>query len=242
MSSERDHALLDLGATAIAAGASIPEISIGAADAPRGGAGPEASKARLRNETNSLARAARAGRALAAYLVAGLVGWGLYDLAASVRPSWPDVFGAGSAQKSAEQAELLRLTQKMAADIRALQARLEAVEKARGPDANALSSDEANRRIGEAKAGVDARIGGLENEIEALRHEAASRRAEAQAVSDQPERRAGEAVGHAHRGAVVTAHVQAGWKRARPRGDAFDPALHPGAPGAPRPLGAALYR
>lgn len=239
---KQDHALLEFGAAAAGAG-EAPEIRVSAADAPRGGLRIEEAPAekKAERETHSLETAAKVGRALIAYALAGLVGWHLYDLAAPVHLAWPDILSSGSAQKSAEQAEWLRVTQKLAADMRAIEARLTALEKARGHDANALSSDEANRRIEAAKAGLGAEIAALSNELKAVQQEALSKRAETQAGSDQPERRAGEAGGHAHQAAASAVHDRSAWKR-RGRGDAFDPSLHPGAPGAPRPLGAALYR
>ncbi len=245
MSTERHHAILELGPVAAVAAGGIPEVRVSAADAPPGGARLEEADASAegRLETPFIAKAARAGRAVAAYAIAGLIGWHLYDLAKPVQIAWPDILGALSAQKSDEQAELLRTTQKLAADIQALQARLDAIEKARGHEAtNTPSIDEVNRRIDEMKAGVAAEIGALSGKIGEVQREAEAKRVEMPIAPEQPEKRATEVETHAHTPTSVAAHVEAGWKHVHRRGDAFDPSLHPSAPGAPRPLGAALYR
>ncbi len=69
-----------------------------------------------------------------------------------------------------------------------------------------------------------------------MQREAEAKRAAAVAV----EKPAADA-GVARRSATVAAHVEPGWRRARGRGDACDPSLHPTAPGAPRPLGASAW-
>lgn len=247
MSTERLHAIVDLGrlSTAATGAGDIPEVKVSAADAPRLGAGLEAAEAPAggRSEKPFLSKAAGAGRAVAAYAVAGLIGWHLYDLATPVHIVWPDFFGAQLRRQSAEKAEFERVTNKLAADVQALQARLDAIEKARSHEAkNTPSIDEVNRRIDDVKAGVAAEIGVLAGQVKEAQREAEAKRAETHVAPEQPERRPSEAEGHAHRPASVAAHVEAGWKRLHRRGDAFDPSLHPSAPGAPRPLGAPSYR
>ncbi|WP_363346826.1 hypothetical protein [Methylocystis echinoides] len=251
MLTEHDHAIVPLGAAPAMSAAAIPEIRLSAADAPKGGARVEEATAGASNEPQShfAAKAGRAGRALAAYALAGLIGWHLYDIAAPI--DWRDVLSFGSSQKAAEQAEMLRVTQKMAADIASLQARLDAIEKAHGAEAkNAASVDAANRRLDDVKAQLDAELGALAGQIKEVQREAEAKRQatrdekaeETRPASEPADRRAAGRGDNAHRSPYVAAHVEAGWKHGRRRGDAFDPALHPTAPGAPRPLGAPLYR
>ncbi|RTL85377.1 MAG: hypothetical protein EKK29_12400 [Hyphomicrobiales bacterium] len=246
MSTERPHALLEFGPVAAAAGGGgVPEVRVSVADAPGGGARLDEAKPDegVKPEASFLSRAVRAGRAFAAYAIAGVIGWHLYDLARPVHIAWPDLSVFGSAQKNVEEAEFRRVTQKLAADIQALEARLDALEKARGHEArNNQSIEEVNRRIDEMKAGVSAEVGALAGQIKEAQREAEAKRAETHVVPEPAESRVAGPEGHAHRPASVAAHVEAHWKRGHRRGDAFDPALHPNAPGAPRPLGSPLYR
>jgi len=137
---------------------------------------------------------------------------------------------------------LLPVTQKMAAEIQALQTRVEALEKARSLDAKSTASlEELNRRIDAAKAETNAEIGA---EIDALssrfllfQQEANTKFAEMSAARPA-EKHAAEPVESKAAPAVEKVRK---YPRRR-RDDAFDPSLHPTAPGAPRPLGARLDR
>lgn len=246
MSTERPHALLEIGPVAAAAVAGgVPEVRVSVADAPGGASRLDEAKPDAGGEPDTpfLSRALKAGRAIAAYAVAGVIGWHLYDLARPLHIAWPDLSSFTSTPRNVEEAEFRRVTQKLAADIQALDARLDALEKARGHEArNAQSIEDANRRIDEMKAGVAAEVGALAGQIKEVQREAEAKRAETHVAPEQAESRVAGPEGHAHKPATVAAHVEAHWKRGHRRGDAFDPALHPNAPGAPRPLGSALYR
>jgi hypothetical protein len=227
-------------AAALEAG-DIPEIRINSADRPHGsrrleeaqaGSGPVAPRKRF------LSRAARIGAAIVAYSLAGVVGWLLYGLVAPHYAGWPDFIAAKFAQMSAAPVDLLPVTQKMEAEIQALQTKVEALEKARNATTkSALSLEELNRRIDDAKTETKAEIGALSSRFLLFQQETNTKFAEISAARPAKKRDAEPVESKA------TPAVEKGRKRARSgRSDAFDPSRYPTAPGAPRPLGAPLDR
>jgi hypothetical protein len=263
MLTERNHAVLLLDSPATADRGVVPEITVSAADAPSGGKRRDEAKADAADAPAPRAAtgAARVARAFVAYGLAGFIGWTLYDLAAPLHRAWsnvarrelalpelslpdlglsdlgwPDLFGA---RERREQAELLRLTQTLSAQVQTLQTKIDALEKARSQEGsetrNAPLVEELSRRLDETKTGLGADIGALSAQIKDIR-EAEARRAETRAAAERLEKPIAAEAGASRRSPTVAAHVEPGWKRARRRGDAFDPSLHPTAPGAPRPL------
>ena len=219
----------------------IPEIRISSADGPHGGwrleeaeagSGPVAPRRRF------LSRAARIGAAIVPYSLAGVVGWHLYGLVAPNYAGWPDFIAAKFARMSAAPVDLLPVTQKMAAEIQALQTKVEALEKARDADTkSAPSLEELNRRIDEAKVETNAEIGALSSRFLLFQQEANTKFAEISAARPA-EKRDAEPVE-----SKAAPAVEKGRKRNhRRRDNAFDPSRYPTAPGAPRPLGAGLNR
>jgi len=229
-----------VSAAALQAG-DVPEIRVSSADGPHGGwrldevqadAGSVAPRKRF------LSRTARIGAAIVAYSLAGVVGWHLYDLVAPNYAGWPDFFAGKFAQMSAAPVDLLPVTQKMAAEIQALQTKVEALEKARNADTKSTPSvEELNRRIDAAKAETNAEIGALSSRFLLFQQEANTKFAEISATRLAETRDAGPVKSKA------PPALEKGHKHARRRrGDAFDPSLYPTAPGAPKPLGAGLDR
>ena len=229
-----------VSAAALQAG-DVPEIRVSSADGPHGGwrldevqadAGSVAPRKRF------LSRTARIGAAIVAYSLAGVVGWHLYDLVAPNYAGWPDFIAGKFAQMSAAPVDLLPVTQKMAAEIQALQTKVEALEKARNADTKSTPSvEELNRRIDAAKAETNAEIGALSSRFLLFQQEANTKFAEISATRLAETRDAGPVKSKA------PPALEKGHKHARRRrGDAFDPSLYPTAPGAPKPLGAGLDR
>ncbi len=229
-----------VSAAALQAG-DVPEIRVNSADGPHGGwrldeaqadAGPVTPRKRF------LSRAAKIGAAITAYSLAGVVGWHLYDLVAPNYAGWPDFIAGKFAQMSAAPVDLLPVTQKMAAEIQALQTKVEALEKARNADTkSAPSLEELNQRIDAAKAETNAEFGALSGRFLLFQQEANTKFAEISATRLAEKRDAGPVE------SKVQPALGKGHKHARRRrGDAFDPSLYPTAPGAPKPLGAGLVR
>ena len=119
-------------------------MAAGALAEAQTGPGPVAPRKRF------LSRAARVGAAIVAYSLAGVVGWLLYGLVAPHYAGWPDFIAAKFARMSAAPVDLLPVTQKMEAEIQALQTKVEALEKARNADhevrAVARRAEPAHRR------------------------------------------------------------------------------------------------
>jgi hypothetical protein len=229
-----------VSAAALQAG-DVPEIRVSSADRPHGGwrldeaqadAGPVAPRKRL------LSRTARIGAAIVAYSLAGVVGWHLYGLVAPHYAGWPDFIAGKFAQMSTARVDLLPVTQKMAAEIQALQTKVEALEKVRNADTkSAPSLEELNRRVDAAKAETNAEIGALSSRFLLFQQEANTKFAEISAARPA-EKRDAEPVESKAAPALEKGHKHA----RRRRGDAFDPSLYPTAPGVPKPLGAGLVR
>ncbi len=219
----------------------VPEIRVSSADRPDGGwrldeaqadAGPVAPRERF------LSRTGRIGAAIVAYSLAGAVGWHLYGLIAPHYAGWPDFIAGKFPQMSVAPVDLLPVTQKLTAEIQALQTKVEALEKARNADTKSVPSlEELNRRIDAAKAETNAEIGALSSRFLLFQQEANTKFAEISAARPAEKHDAEPAKSKA------PPALEKGHKHARgPRGDAFDPSLHPTAPGAPKPLGAGLDR
>ena len=233
---------VDVSSAAPEAG-NIPEIRISSADRPHGPLEePQAISGPVALRKPFLSRAARIGAAIAAYSFAGAVGWLLYGFVAPHYAGWSDFIAAKFAQTSAAPVDLLPVTQKMAAEIQALQTRVEALEKARSLDTKSTASlEELNRRIDAARAETNAEIGAEINALSSrfllFQQEANTKIAEVSAARPV-EKHEAEPVENKAAHVVEKARKHAH----RRRDDAFDPSLHPTAPGAPRPLGARLDR
>ena len=143
------------------------------------------------------------------------------------------------AQESAERAELLRMKQKIAEDIRALQARVEAMPAARSLSArDATSVEDLKRRLDAMKRETGAAIADLAGKIEHMQRETTAKFSQVNEQLDRTERQHAAPLAASSRS--VTSELAVGTipKQARKRrDDAFDPSQNPGAPGVPRPLG-----
>ncbi|MGJ0509850.1 MAG: hypothetical protein ACR652_22545 [Methylocystis sp.] len=181
-----------------------------------------------------------------AYFCAGLAGWSLYELAPAYISALSLPPAAPPAQKASEAAQLLQATQKIAAQLQALQTRVDALGAApRREEKDAPTApnvEELNRRIDAAKNETATEIRQLSSNVEQLQREMNARLAEIGAASRQAERAASEAAAAvAPPRLATTVRVEEGYRPGHRRhGDAFDPTLHPNAPGAPRPLRARL--
>jgi hypothetical protein len=247
---ERDCTLVEFGPTSTATGATIPEIKVGFDEGGRGRAQSEEPVAGRDRDPSAVVGSGPAGgpKAIIAYAVAGLIGWCLYDLLPPARIIWPDVIGFFAPHAATGETEMTRQIAKIAEDLQTLRSRidaLEALEKAHGQETKNVSTvEDANRRIDEVKAGLDAQIGALSNQLKEIENETQTR-AKAQefhqAAADQPRRPTGDGAEIVRKANSVAAHIEPEWKRRRHRRhDAFDPATDPTAPGAPRPLGGGL--
>jgi len=221
----------------------FPEIRISAADRPPN----DRRREELQAEPGSAApratplkRAGKAGATLAACALAGLAGWGLYGVVAPQSAGWVDFIAAKTAQLSAPPVDLVPVTQKLQAEIEALQKKVEALEKSRSANTKSLASleksigalDGMNRRIDETKTETKAEIEALSGRVAALQQETNAKLSELS--SAQPARKRGARP--VENRAAPAADLRQ--RQAARRNDAFDPSQHPGAPGAPRPLGA----
>lgn len=235
-----------------------PEVRAERADAPI--AAPVSDDAATPAERRPLAAVKRAvvysARLLWAALVygaAGLAGWLIAEAAWPTLAAAPGFIRTLATQDSADRAALLRTTQKMEEEIKALRAEIETMRasaQAATPTADAVEN--LGKRIDAMKTETGAAIGALSTEVEGLRRDAAAKPAPAVAPSEQAGARA-EQVGarsqrseyvileqSAPRRTTVSATVKVGEGLRRPklrRNDAFEPSKHPNAPGAPRPLG-----
>lgn len=231
---------IGVSAAALEAG-DTPEIRISSADRPHGdwrleeartGSGPIAPRRRF------LSRVARIAAPIVTYSLAGVVGWLVYGLVAPHYAGWHDFIAAKFVQMSAAPVDPLPMTQKMEAEIQALQTKVEALEKARNATTkSALSLEELNRRIDDAKSETKAETAALSSRFLLFQQETNTKFAEISAARPAKKRDTEPAESKARPA------VEKGRKRARSgRNDAFDPSRYPTAPGAPRPLGAALNR
>ncbi len=142
------------------------------------------------------------------------------------------------AQESAERAELLRMKQKMAEEIRALQARVEAMPAARSLSArDAISVEDLKRRLDAMKRETGAAIADLAGKVEHMQRETTAKFSQVSEQRNQTERQIAPPPAASSRAAASELAVGTIPKQARKRrDDAFDPSQNPGAPGVPRPL------
>lgn len=147
------------------------------------------------------------------------------------QPAWTD----GPPQPGVERAEILRTVQKMADEIRALKARVEAMhatQSLRAKDATALEGLKA--RLDAMKTETGAEIAELAGKVERLQREFS----QVSERFDRIDHRAAAPLAAAALAAASASRAAAARKQTKNRrGDAFDPSQNPGAPGAPRPLG-----
>ncbi len=174
------------------------------------------------------------------YAAAGLAGWLIGEAAWPTLSAMPGLVRTIATQDSADRAALLRTTQKMEEEIRALRAEMETM---RSSMQAATSADAAVENIGmridAMKTETGAAIGALSSRVEGLQRDVAAKPAQSGERSEPIERPIVEST--APRRTTVSATVKVGEGLRRPkarRGDAFEPSKHPNAPGAPRPLGA----
>ncbi len=142
------------------------------------------------------------------------------------------------AQERAERAELLRMKQKIAEDIRALQARVEAMPTARSLSArDATSVEDLKRRLDAMKRETGAAIADLAGKIEHMQRVTTAKFSQISEQRNQTERQIAPPPAASSRAAASELAVGTIPKQARKRrDDALDPSQNPGAPGAPRPL------
>lgn len=180
------------------------------------------------------------------YGAAGLAGWLIAEAASPTFSAIPAFVRTIAMRDSADRAALLRMTQKMEEEIRALRGEVETMRssmQATTPSTDAVEN--LGRRIDAMKAETGAAIGALSTEVEGLRRDVAAKPAPASAPSEQAGARSPRSEyvileQSAPRRTTVSATVKVGEGLRRPkirRGDAFEPSKHPNAPGAPRPLG-----
>ncbi|MGH6795873.1 MAG: YidB family protein, partial [Methylocella sp.] len=163
-----------------------------------------------------------------------------------------------ASQESVERREMLRMAQKMAEDIQALKANVEALRAAQsqsGKDATALEG--LKTRLDAVKTETGASIADLAGKVEQMQREPAAKLTQVIERLDRIEHQIAAPRATASLGAAATpgktaARNQAqiavapakplpenahGQRKIGGRGDAFDPSQNPAAPGVPRPLG-----
>lgn len=229
-----------------------PELRVERSDAtfaPNVSAGAETGSAPRRSAAlkDAVAYGARLLWAALVYGAAGLAGWLIAEAAWPTLAMAPGIVRTMATRDSADRADLLRTTQKMEEEIRALRAEMEAMRsstQAATPATDAVES--LGKRIDAMKTETGAAIGALSAEVEGLRRDAAAKPAPTIAPSEQAAARSTRSEyvileqGAPRRTTVsATVKVGEGLRRSKiRRGDAFEPSKHPNAPGAPRPLGA----
>jgi hypothetical protein len=210
----------------------VPEIRISAADRPPGDRRREALHAGPASTAPLWKRARKTGATLAACALAGLVGWGLYRVVAPQSAGWLDAIAAKTVQLTAPPVDLVPVTQRLQAEIDALQKKVEALEKSRSANAKSLASVEKSLgALDGMKTETRTEIDALSGRVAALQQETNAKLSELSAR--QPARRRGARP--VQNRAAPAADLRQ--RQAARRNDAFDPTQHPGAPGAPRPLG-----
>ncbi|QGM95363.1 hypothetical protein F7D13_15710 [Methylocystis rosea] len=251
MTDQTGLAALDLSPAAAPA-ADVPELMLGSADAEISGnfsAGSETKVAQRQPPAlkSAFIHGSRLLWAALLYGAAGLAGWLIAEAAWPTVSALPDLVRTRATQENAERAAFLRTTQKMEEEIRALRTEMESVRssmQAATPAADAV--DTLGKRIDAMKTETNSAIGALSGQVEGLRRDAAAKPAPTGVSSEQAGARSprNEYVileQGASRRTTVSATVKVGEGLRRHkirRGDAFEPARYPDAPGAPRPLGA----
>ena len=245
MTEQTGLAALDLSPAAAPA-ADVPELKLGSADAAISGnfsAGSETNVAQRQLPTlkSAFIHGSRLLWAALLYGAAALAGWLIAEAAWPTVSALPDLVRTMVTQENAERAAALRTAQKTEEDIRALRAEMEAMRssmQAATPAADAV--DTLGKRIDAMKTETNSAIGALSGQVEGLQREVAAKPAQTGERPDRSERGAVEQ--SAPRRTTVSATVKVGEGLRRPkirRGDAFEPAKYPEAPGGPRPLGGA---
>jgi hypothetical protein len=225
-------------------GANVPRIKVGPIDATFGSMSFKKAEAVFAHKLPPLfahlstygRRAALAAGVLGSAWVAGsyFSGGQSQFFAMKPQPS-PTVV----ARESVERAELLRMREKMAEEIRALRARVEAIPAARTlspKDSTAL--EDLKRRLDAVKRETGAAITELVGKVERIQREAPAKFSQVGERRNQTERHIPAQLTPSSRAVDSDIAVGTIQQQARKRrGDAFAPSQKPGAPGVPRPLG-----
>ncbi|KAF0136071.1 MAG: hypothetical protein FD139_482 [Methylocystaceae bacterium] len=251
MTEQTGLAALDLSPAAAPA-ADVPELKLGSADAAISADVSDHSKATAAQRLlpafkSAFIHGSRLLWAALLYGAAALAGWLIAEAAWPTVSALPDLVRTMATQENAERAAALRTAQKTEEDIRALRAEMEAMRssmQAASPGADAVET--LGKRIDAMKTETNSAIGALSGQVEGLRRDAAAKPAPTGASSEQVGARSPRSEyvileQGASRRTTVSATVKVGEGLRRPkkrRGDAFEPAKYPEAPGAPRPLGA----
>ena len=142
-------------------------------------------------------------------------------------------------QESVESAEVGRAAQKMAEEIRALKANVEAMHTAQSLSAkDAAALGNLKTRLDAAKTETSAAIAEVAGKVEHLQRETAAKLSEVSERFDRIEHQIAALLAAAPVGGGSASAAPVARKRAQGgRGDAFDPSQNSTAPGAPRPLG-----
>jgi len=160
-------------------------------------------------------------------------------------------------QESAARTEMLRATQEMAADIRALKANVEALRAAQSQSGNdAAALEGLKTRLDAAKAETGASIAELAGKVENMQREPEAKLSQVIERLDRVEHQIAAPIATASLGAASVPGKAAAGIPAQPAlapakpplenghgqrkiggHDAFDPSQNPTAPGVPRPLG-----
>jgi uncharacterized protein YidB (DUF937 family) len=169
----------------------------------------------------------------------------------------PSPAGPVATQESVARTEVLRATQGMAEDIRALKANVEALRAAQSQSGNDASALEGlNTRLDAVKAETGASIAELAGKVENMQRDPEAKLSQVIERLDRIEHQIAP-LASASLGAASAPGNAAAEKPAQPavaqakpplenargqrkiggRGDAFDPSKNPTAPGVPRPLG-----
>lgn len=142
-------------------------------------------------------------------------------------------------QDSVERAEMLRTVQKMAEEIRALKANVEAMHAAQSLSAkDATGREGLKTRLDAVKTETGAAIAEVAGKVEHLQRESAAKLSQVSERFDRIEHQIAAPPAAASVAPASASGAAPARKRAQGgHGDAFDPSQNPTAPGAPRPLG-----
>ena len=241
MHDSRDEAVAEPSAAAASPpDANVLEIRASAADAILGSASFQKAEAATARRLpplfeRLLTYGPRAALAACLFGFAGVAGayfsgGRLPFYAMKPQPAWTD-----GSQPSVERAEILRSVQKMADEIRALKARVEAMHATQSlsaKDATALEGLKA--RLDAVKTETGAEIAELAGKVERMQREFT----QVSERFDRVDHRVAAPLATAAPAAASASGAAVAHKQTKNRrGDAFDPSQNPGAPGAPRPLG-----
>lgn len=242
------HPVDDLVAEAHVAAAfpqdvNVPDIKVGAADATFGSTSFTKPEAVFTREPPPLLKrlltfAPRAALAASVSGFAWVTGSYFFGGQSPFYAMKPQPSPTVTAQESAERAELLHMKQKITEDIRALQARVEAMPAARSLKArDATSVEDLKRRLDAMKRETGAAIADLAGKIEQMQRETTAKLSQVSDQRNQTERQIAPPPAASSRAAASELAVGTIPKQTRKRrDDAFDPSQYPDAPGAPRPL------